>query len=92
MLGDVTGWLYLVTTLMLCAAIVGANVRILRGPTLPDRVVALDMLGTIGVALLCVFSIVTDREAMLVVAVVAGLILFLGTAAFSIYIERRAEP
>ena len=85
-------WLFVSATLIIGAAIVAAVWRILRGPSLPDRVVALDMLGVLSIAMICVFAIATDREAMLIVAVVAGLILFLGTAAFAIYIERRAEP
>jgi len=66
--------------------------RMLRGPTLPDRVVALDLFGMLAVGVICIFSVITDRPALLSVGVVMALILFLGTCAFALYIERRAKP
>ena len=90
--GDPRHWLFIVTGSLLSLAIAGAVIRIVRGPSLPDRVVALDLIGVLAIALHCVFSIFTDRSSFLSVAVVAALILFLGTAAFAIYVERRSEP
>jgi multicomponent Na+:H+ antiporter subunit F len=63
---------------MIALAMVGCLVRLLIGPTLPDRVVALDLMGMFAV--------------LLSVCLVMGLILFLGTAAFALYLERRARP
>lgn len=66
--------------------------RILRGPSLPDRVVALDLLAYFATGAICVYAIQFGRSSLLIVAVVMALILFLGTAAFAYYIEKRANP
>lgn len=69
-----------------------AAIRLFLGPTLPDRVVALDLLGLFAAGAICVTAIQTQRPALLVVAIVMALLLFLGTAAFAQYLERRARP
>jgi multicomponent Na+:H+ antiporter subunit F len=87
--GDPTHWLFLLAGGVFALAILASLWRLMIGPTLPDRVVALDLIGFQAVGAICVFSIVTERSSLLVVALVAALILFLGTAAFAIYLERR---
>jgi multicomponent Na+:H+ antiporter subunit F len=72
----------------LAAAMVLAFVRVVRGPDLPDRVAALDLLGALGIAALSAYTLATGHSAYLDVGVVVGLIGFLGTVAFARYIER----
>ncbi len=64
--------------------------RLVRGPELPDRVIALDLLTTTGMGLIAVYAIATEQPVLLDVAVVMGLITFLGTVAFSFYLSKRA--
>jgi multicomponent Na+:H+ antiporter subunit F len=75
---------------LLSVAIVLAFVRFVRGPSLPDRVVALDLIATLGMGVIAVYAIATDQPVFLDVAIVLALISFLGTVAFAYYIERRA--
>ena len=75
---------------LLSAAMILAFVRVLRGPSLPDRVVALDLLATVGVGIIAAYAVVTNQPVFLDVAVVLALLAFLGTVAFAYYIERRA--
>jgi multicomponent Na+:H+ antiporter subunit F len=75
---------------LLSVAIVLAFVRFVRGPSLPDRVVALDLIATLGIGVIAVYAIATDQPVFLDVAIVLALISFLGTVAFAYYIERRA--
>ena len=63
-------------------------VRLVRGPTLPDRVIALDLIGVLMVCLLVVTAAATEQQAFLDVAMVVALISFVGTVAYSRYIER----
>lgn len=77
---------------MLAIAMIGCLVRLLIGPTLPDRVVALDLLGMFAVAVIAIFAILIGKPVLLSVCLIMGLILFLGTAAFALYLERRARP
>lgn len=77
---------------LLALAMIGCLVRLLIGPTLPDRVVALDLLGMFAVAVIALFAILIGRPVLLSVCLIMGLILFLGTAAFALFLERRARP
>ncbi len=60
------------------------------GPSLPDRVVGLDMLTVLMVAFAAAFAIAVEETAFLDVAIVLALVGFLGTVAFARYAERRA--
>ena len=65
--------------------------RLLLGPTLPDRVVALDLIAAITVGFIAVYAIDTGQRVFLDAAIVVALITFLGTVAFAQYLERRAR-
>ena len=77
-----------VTLTMLALAAVFAFVRLVRGPTLPDRVIAIDLLGVLIVCLLVVAAASTAQQAFLDVAMVVALISFVGTVAYARYLER----
>ena len=76
--------------LIALAALLGF-VRLLRGPSLPDRVVAFDLLATLAVGISAVYSMAHDQPVFLDVAVVIALISFVGTVAFARYIEERLK-
>ena len=63
-------------------------IRLLKGPTLPDRVIAIDLIGVLMVCLLVVTAAASAQQAFLDVAMVVALISFVGTVAYSRYIER----
>lgn len=65
-----------------------AFVRVVVGPTLPDRVVAIDLIATIAVGMLAACAIAFEQPALLQPALVLGLITFLGTVAFARYVQR----
>jgi multicomponent Na+:H+ antiporter subunit F len=73
---------------MLAAAAVLTFIRLLKGPTLPDRVIAIDLIGVLMVCLLVVTAAVTAQQPLLDVGMVVALISFVGTVAYSRYIER----
>ncbi len=64
-------------------------VRAVAGPSLADRVVAIDALVVTIVAIILVQSIRTDSSWFLGVAVVVALVGFVGTTAGARFIERR---
>ena len=66
-------------------------VRLVRGPSLPDRVVALDFITAVAVAASGVWAIATGNPVFLDVAMVLALISFVGTVAFARYLERRGR-
>jgi len=66
-------------------------VRLVRGPTLPDRVVALDLMGVQSVGMIATYAVVADQPALLDPAAVLALLGFLGTVAFARYLEKRGR-
>ena len=88
---DLTGWLALaldVTVLCLVLALLAATWRLLVGPTLADRVVALGMVSMLLVVFLVVFRMVSGVNAYMYAAISLALIAFLATVAFAHYIDR----
>lgn len=74
---------------LIVLAVALAFVRLWRGPSLPDRVVALDFM-TVAIVAFCATAAVRyeDRD-FLDVALVLGLVGFIATAALARYAERR---
>jgi multisubunit Na+/H+ antiporter MnhF subunit len=63
-------------------------VRLVKGPTLPDRVVAMDLLGVLVVGFIVVLAGSTGVRATLDAAIVIALIGFVATVAYATYVER----
>jgi multicomponent Na+:H+ antiporter subunit F len=63
--------------------------RFLKGPSIVDRIIALDLIITTGIGFIAGYSILTNRPSFLDVAMILALIAFLGTVAFSYYIQKR---
>lgn len=76
---------------VLAASIVLVFWRFLKGPGISDRVVALDLLITIGIGVIAIYSIVSNQPTFLDIAMILALIAFLGTVAFSYYLEKREK-
>jgi len=66
-------------------------IRLFKGPSVVDRGMALDLIVTIGIGIITVYSIRQEQEVLLDVAIILALIAFLGTIAFSYYIEKQQD-
>lgn len=77
---------------MLAFSQVFAVVRLVRGPTLADRVIALDFIGITCAAMIGVYSVVVEEPLYLRAAIVLSLVSFLGTVGFALYCEKRGVP
>ncbi len=75
-------WLLIACTFM-CLYRVG------RGPTAPDRTVAIDLLGTVVVGFCAILSIVTKRDLYMNIAISWALLNFIGSLALAKYLEGR---
>lgn len=74
---------------VLALAILLVACRFLIGPTIADRVIALDLLITTGIGVISIYSITTNQPTFLDIAMILALIAFLSTVAFSYYLEKR---
>lgn len=86
-------WSLFVFVLNVSEALMGIGlllcfVRIAKGPSLPDRVIALDVSTTMIVGIIAIESIATDQPILLRIAVVITMLSFLGTIAFANYISK----
>ena len=62
--------------------------RMVKGPSLPDRAIALDTIGVNLISAIAIVSIVLNTKAFLEAILILGILAFIGTIAFSKYIER----
>ena len=80
-------------TLWVCFAVLSVALffalwRLFKGPTLPDRVVALELLASMTVGIIGLYAIRTGRDAFIDVAMVLALTAFLAAIGFARYLEK----
>ncbi|HJX40921.1 MAG TPA: cation:proton antiporter [Anaerolineales bacterium] len=63
--------------------------RIARGPTAPDRTVAIDILGIVIVGFCALLAVLTGRDFFINIAITWALLSFIGTVALAKYLEGR---
>ncbi|MBB3142981.1 monovalent cation/H+ antiporter complex subunit F [Halomonas organivorans] len=84
----------LLLSLCLLALTVGlamALVRLCLGPSLPDRVVALELFATLVVGMIGLLAIAYGVSALLDVAIVMALMGFMATIGFARFLERGGQ-
>ena len=64
-------------------------VRFFKGPTLPDRITAFDLLAANIIGIIAVYSVLTNDAAFMDVAIILSLIAFLSSMFFAYYLVRR---
>ena len=77
-----------ILSLILLVSIFLTLLRFLKGPTLSDRIVAFDVMGIMAVSFLIILALYFKRSLYLDIALVMGLIGFLGATIFGRYIEK----
>ncbi|WP_108662122.1 monovalent cation/H+ antiporter complex subunit F [Acuticoccus kandeliae] len=63
-------------------------IRLVKGPTLIDRIVAIDVLTVISIGMIALYAHVADRFIYLDVALVYGLLSFLAVLAIARFLEK----
>ncbi|MEX0731599.1 MAG: monovalent cation/H+ antiporter complex subunit F [Aquisalimonadaceae bacterium] len=80
-------WVITIVLTVLSLAMGLAFVRLVKGPTLPDRVVALELIASITVAIIVAYAMLTDVAAFIDVALVLALTGFMAAVGFARFIE-----
>jgi multicomponent Na+:H+ antiporter subunit F len=80
-----------IVLLVLAVAALLVFVRLIKGPSLPDRVVAMDLLGTLTVSILVVGAAAAGERAFLDAAIIIALIAFVSNIAYARFIERKGQ-
>ena len=87
----IVAWAVDVTTVLTVLALVFSFVRLIKGPSLPDRVVSIDLITVLAVAIAGLLAITHSEPDFLDIAVALALVAFLATVAFAWYAERSNE-
>ncbi|WNS74784.1 Na(+)/H(+) antiporter subunit F1 [Bacillus sp. DTU_2020_1000418_1_SI_GHA_SEK_038] len=77
-----------IAVLCIAVAILALLYRVIKGPSIPDRIVALDAIGVNLVAVVALASIFMKTNAFLEIILLIGILSFIGTVAFSKYLEK----
>lgn len=75
------------SAILILVALICAGIRIIRGPSSADRVVALDLLGVLGVAAVGLAVSISGSPAFIDIALGVALVGFLTAVAFAAFIE-----
>jgi multicomponent Na+:H+ antiporter subunit F len=73
---------------LISLSMLGLIYRVIKGPTTPDRVIALDAIGINLIGIIALISIVLKTNAFLEIILLIGILAFIGTVAFSKYLEK----
>jgi multicomponent Na+:H+ antiporter subunit F len=87
---DILSWSTLIALIILGLALLISVIRIIIGPTLGDRVLALDLMTVIAMGLVGTIAVRTGLMLYLDIAIALALLGFLATVAFARYILSRA--
>lgn len=81
-------WAIHLTLAVIGVSIFAALLRVFWGPDLSDRVIALDLVAYLAMGFLVTYAVYAGEDTYVDVALVLGLLAFLGTVAVARYIER----
>lgn len=82
-------WVLTASQYMLAAAIVLSTIRVIKGPTLLDRIIALDLIAALTMAQCVVLTLVSGFIPYLDIAIAIALISFIATVALVRYLESK---
>ncbi|AJY73955.1 Na(+)/H(+) antiporter subunit F1 [Paenibacillus beijingensis] len=80
--------LLLASLILLSLAVLGCLYRLIKGPSMADRIAALDTIGVILLSMIAVICMLFQTRAYFDIILVIGILTFIGTTAFARYIER----
>ena len=84
-------WAIFISLVNLSVGLLLTFIRLAKGPSLPDRVVSLDLIGLLSAAVIAVYSVAVKQPQYLDVAITLTLIAFLSTVAFARYVQQMGQ-
>ncbi|MDF1573297.1 MAG: monovalent cation/H+ antiporter complex subunit F [Bacteroidales bacterium] len=63
--------------------------RLMRGPSSSDRIIALDLVVSVVMGFILLYSVLVSKEIYVDIAIVISLISFMGTISISIYLRHK---
>jgi len=78
---------YIIVLIALLICVIMAIIRVVRGPTAPDRIVGLDTINTIVISSMVIFGAAFQEVIYIDVAIVYALLSFISTLFIAKYLE-----
>ncbi|WP_213582343.1 Na(+)/H(+) antiporter subunit F1 [Paenibacillus sp. J2TS4] len=78
----------LVSLLIIALSILACMYRLLKGPSMADRIAALDTIGVNLLAMVAIICMLQKTQAYMDTILLIGILSFIGTTALARYIER----
>lgn len=75
---------------MLLVALTFALFRLVKGPSINDRIAAMDLIASITVGFIIIYSLLVRKALYFDLVIIISLISFIGTVAVSTYLKRKA--
>ncbi|UII30590.1 monovalent cation/H+ antiporter complex subunit F [Fulvivirga ulvae] len=72
---------------LLAISLLISFIRLLRGPSLPDRVISLDLISSISMGIIITYVFISKKIVYLDVVLIVALIIFLGTVTIAKYLK-----
>lgn len=79
---------YSVCLVLVILSMLGLLYRVWKGPSVPDRLVALDAIGVMLISAIALLSILFDTPFFIDAILLIAIMSFIGTVSFSKFIER----
>jgi len=76
---------------MLMLAFALAFVRLIKGPSVSDRIVAMDFIASLTMGFILLYSLLIENSRYFDIAVIISLISFIGTVAIATYIKQKGD-
>ncbi len=77
-----------ISLIFISLSILGTLYRLFWGPSMPDRVIAVDSVGINIIGLVAIVSVMLNTQAFLEVILLIGILGFIGTISFAKFLER----
>ncbi len=77
-----------VSLILILVSMLGLMYRVFKGPSIPDRLIALDGIGIMIISATAILSIIFDTEFFIEVILLVAIMSFIGTVSFSKFIEK----
>jgi multicomponent Na+:H+ antiporter subunit F len=85
------GFVFALILPLLGVSVVLTVVRLVIGPSVADRVVALELINLLAIGIITAFALAVEQTEFFDIAVVIALASFMATVGFARYLERRSE-
>jgi len=78
----------LIALLLILLSVIGLLIRIILGPSTPDRLVALDAISVVIISSSALMSMLFQTRFLIEIILLLAIMSFIGTVAFSKFIEK----